>query len=68
MLDHKSPHYIAAPDGGLGTKQVVFLANFIVGRPELRGYDDNWAIVMEDRRRRLSVGKGGAKPAPPKSR
>ncbi len=47
MLDHRSPHYVTHRDGGIDTKGIVFLANFITGQAERRSYDENWAIVSE---------------------
>jgi hypothetical protein len=46
-LDHRSPHYISDRDGGISNKQVVLMANLIVGRQEKRPYDQNWKIVMD---------------------
>jgi hypothetical protein len=44
-LDHRSPHYISDRDGGISNKQIVLMANLIVGRQEKRSYDENWTIV-----------------------
>ena len=51
LLDHKSPHYINARDGGVSNKQITIIANDIVeqrgGRREPRSFDENWKIVMD---------------------
>ena len=46
-LDHRSPHYISDANGGISNKQVVLLANLIVGRQEKRPYDQNFKIAMD---------------------
>jgi hypothetical protein len=45
FLDHRSPHYIAVKDGGIGNKQIVMLAHQLVPSDERRDFDANWAIV-----------------------
>jgi cell pole-organizing protein PopZ len=46
-LDHRSPNYISDRDGGISNKQIVLMANLIVGRKEQRSFDDNWKIVTD---------------------
>jgi hypothetical protein len=46
-LDHRSKHYISDRDGGISNKQLVLMANLIVGRQEKRPYDQNWKIVVD---------------------
>jgi hypothetical protein len=46
-LDHRSEHYISDRDGGISNKQIVLMANLIVGQQEKRRYDQNWKIVTD---------------------
>lgn len=50
LLDHRSPHYISARNGGISNKQIIITANDIVeqrgGQRDPRPFDDNWNIVM----------------------
>ena len=46
-LDHRSKHYICDRDGEISNKQIVLMANLIVGRQEKRPYDQNWTIVRD---------------------
>jgi hypothetical protein len=46
-LDHRSSHYVSDRDGGISNKQIVLMANLIVGRQERRPYDQNWKIVED---------------------
>lgn len=47
-LDHRSPYYISAANGGISNKQVTFLANEIVGNTAERSFDQNWTIVCKE--------------------
>jgi hypothetical protein len=60
-LDHRSPHYISDRAGGISNKQVVLMANLIVGRQEKRSYDQNWKIVMVWMRNRGATATGDGK-------
>jgi hypothetical protein len=53
-LDHRSKHYISDHDGGISNKQIVLMANLIVGQQEKRPYDQNWKIVTDWLRERQS--------------
>ena len=46
LLDHRSPHFIKVPQGGISNKQVVIMAGMITGQRQRRSFDDNWNIVM----------------------
>lgn len=47
-LDHRSPYYISAANGGISNKQVTFLANEIAGNTDERFFDQNWTIVCKE--------------------